>query len=73
MSSSTASGVRWGDYITARQASPQTSLFAGFGYATLLDTTVTAGLRFDPFYVLFGRSSIINPGSGQIGRQRPPG
>ena len=70
---STASGVRWGDYITARQASPQTSLFAGFGYATLLDTTVTAGLRFDPFYVLFGRNSIINPGSGQIGRQRPPG
>jgi hypothetical protein len=65
---STASGTRWGDYITARQASPQTGLFAGFGYATLKDTTVTAGLRFDPFYVLFGRNSIINPGSGGIGR-----
>jgi hypothetical protein len=65
---STASGTRWGDYITARQASPQTGLFAGFGYATLKDTTVAAGLRFDPFYVLFGRNSIINPGTGNIQR-----
>jgi hypothetical protein len=61
------STTRWGDYVTARQASPQTSLFAGFGYAILKDSTVTAGLRFDPFYLLFGRNSIINPGGGGDG------
>ena len=63
---STLSTTRWGDFVTARQGSPQTSLFAGFGYAILQDATTTAGVRFDPFYVLFGRQSIIDPG-GQIG------
>lgn len=63
---STLSTTRWGDFVTARQASPQTNLFAGFGYAILKDTTTTAGFRFDPFYILFGRQSIINPG-GHIG------
>lgn len=62
--SSTFSNSRWGNFVTARQASPQTSLFAGFGYAILKDTTTSAGYRFDPFYVLFGRNSIINPGGG---------
>jgi len=60
------STARWGDYVSARQASPQTSLFAGFGYAILKDSSTTAGLRFDPFYILFGRNSIINPGGGGI-------
>ena len=54
--------TRWGDYVTVRQASPQTGLFAGFGYAILKDSTKTAGYRFDPFYILFGRNSIVNPG-----------
>ena len=52
--------TRWGDYVTARQASPQTGMFAGFGYAILKDSTKTAGFRFDPFYILFGRNSIVN-------------
>ena len=59
---SDASTQRWGDYITARQASPQTGMFAGFGYAILKDATTTAGVKFDPFYILFGRNSIVNPG-----------
>ncbi|MGO9420092.1 hypothetical protein [Roseiarcus sp.] len=61
---STFSTTRWGDFVTARQASPQTGLFAGFAYAILKDTTTTAGYRFDPYYLLFGRNSIINPGGG---------
>jgi hypothetical protein len=61
---STFSTVRWGDFVTAHQASPQTGLFAGFAYAILKDTTTTAGYRFDPYYLLFGRNSIINPGGG---------
>ncbi len=63
---STASTARWGDYVTARQASPQTNLFAGFGYAILKDATTTAGVKFDPFYILFGRNSIVNPGGGNV-------
>ena len=64
---STASTARWGDYVTAREASPQTNLFAGFGDAILKDATTRAGVKFDPFYILFGRNSIINPGGGGIG------
>jgi hypothetical protein len=63
---SDTSTTRWGDYVTARQASPQTGLFAGFAYAILKDTTVAAGVRFDPYYLLFGRQSIVNPGGGPI-------
>ncbi len=61
---SDASTQRWGDYVTARQASPQTGMFAGFGYAILKDSTTTAGVKFDPYYILFGRNSIVNPGGG---------
>lgn len=53
--------TRWGDFVTARQASPQTAMFAGFGYAILKDTS-SAGYHFDPFYILFGRNSVVNPG-----------
>jgi hypothetical protein len=53
--------TRWGDYVTARQASPQTGMFAGFGYAILKDSSAT-GFHFDPFYILFGRNSVVNPG-----------
>ena len=61
---SDASTQRWGDYVTVRQASPQTGMFAGFGYAILKDTTTTVGVKFDPYYILFGRNSIVNPGGG---------
>jgi hypothetical protein len=64
---STFSTTRWGDYVTARQASPQTNLFAGFAYAIIKDSTKTAGYYFDPYYLLFGRNSIINPGGGSGG------
>ena len=61
---SDVSTTRWGDFVTAHQATPQTGLFAGFGYTILKDSTTTAGYRFEPFYILFGRNSIINPGGG---------
>jgi hypothetical protein len=61
---STASTARWGDYVTVRQASPQTGMYAGFGYAILTDASTTAGVKFDPFYILFGRNSIVNPQGG---------
>jgi hypothetical protein len=67
--SSTFSTTRWGDFVSVRQASPQSSLFAGFAYAILKDATQPAGYRFDPYYILFGRNSIINPGGGSGGLQ----
>ncbi|MGZ3184119.1 MAG: sialidase family protein [Telluria sp.] len=60
---STAATTRWGDYVTVRQASPQTGMFAGFGYAIIKDSS-TAGVHFDPYYILFGRQSVVNPGGG---------
>ncbi|WP_026450737.1 hypothetical protein [Aequorivita capsosiphonis] len=61
---STWTHTRWGDYVSARQAGSDPRLFAGFGYVILQDATTTAGHRFDPYYVLFGRESIINPPIG---------
>ncbi len=53
--------TRWGHFVTARRASPQPGLFAGFGYLVLKKSTTT-GYRFGPFYILFGRKSLVNPG-----------
>ncbi len=58
---STWTHTRFGDYVSARQAFPDRRLFAGFGYVILQDATTTAGYRFDPYYVLFGRQSAIEP------------
>lgn len=59
---STWTHSRWGDYVTVRQAAPESTMFAGFGYV-IVDTSTPAGAshRFDPYYVLFGRE-----------RQKPP-
>ncbi|MBK6571627.1 MAG: hypothetical protein IPO72_18850 [Saprospiraceae bacterium] len=53
---------RWGDYVTVRQAAPDSRFFAGFGFV-IIDTSTPAGAnhRFDPYYVLFGRQSKLTP------------
>jgi hypothetical protein len=58
---STWTHTRWGDYVSVRQAFPDRRMFAGFGYVTIQDGTTTAGHRFDPYYVLFGRESQEPP------------
>ena len=52
--------TRWGDYVTARRISPNGRLFGGFGYAVRKDASVTG--KADPYYILFGRNSVVNPG-----------
>jgi hypothetical protein len=52
---STANASRYGDYSTVRQAWPNGYLFSATVYC------VTPGPAFDPRYVLFGRSSDVNP------------
>jgi hypothetical protein len=57
---------RWGDYVTVRQASPRSSLYAAVGYSVLQNPPPATGTRFNPRYTLFGRESDLRP-------QRPPG
>ena len=52
---------RWGDFVTVRQASPRTTLYAATGYSVLKNTPPATGTRFNPRYVLFGRASEVNP------------
>jgi hypothetical protein len=51
---SAANADRFGDYLTVRQAWPNSRLFSAFVYC------VTAGPTFNPRYVLFGRSADRN-------------
>ncbi len=52
---------RWGDYVHLRLAYPETRVFGAFGYAVLKDPTAASGDKIDPFYIEFGRNTVINP------------
>lgn len=52
---------RWGDYVTVRQASPKSSLYAAVGYSVLQNTPPVTGTRFNPRYILYGRESDVKP------------
>jgi len=52
---------RWGDFVTARQATPRNNLYCGVGYSVLKNTPPATGIRFNPRYILFGRESDVNP------------
>ncbi|HSK73399.1 MAG TPA: hypothetical protein VK892_17005, partial [Pyrinomonadaceae bacterium] len=54
---------RWGDYVSCRRANPQSRMFAASGYAVFNNTPPATGTRFDPYYILFGRESVVNGGS----------
>lgn len=60
---STFTTTRWGDYVTVRPSlNPnKEGLFAGFGYNTTADPTNAAGAFYNPYYVLFGRQSLVIP------------
>ena len=66
---SNASTTRWGDYVTARQASPQTGMFAGFGYS--IDTTSGGGVSFDPVLRALRAKLGREPGAGRPDRITP--
>ena len=52
---------RWGDYVHLRIAYPETRMFGAFGYAVLADGTAKTGDKIDPFYIEFGRNTVVNP------------
>lgn len=55
--------TRWGDYVSNRRANPQSRMFAASGYAVLKNTPPATGWRFDPYYILYGRNSVVNGGA----------
>lgn len=58
MNASDTTVKRWGDFITTRRCKRRPDWFAGFGYYTLKDASVTKWKVYQkPYYVLFSRKS----------------
>jgi hypothetical protein len=60
---SDAANARWGDYVSVRRNAPNGRLYDASGYAVFKQTAPAVGTRFDPYYIRFGRDSVINGGS----------
>jgi len=55
---------RWGDYVSVRRDAPNGLLYDASGYAVFKQTPPATGTRFDPYYIQFGRDSVVNGGPG---------
>jgi hypothetical protein len=53
--------TRWGDYVSVRRNAPNPLMYDASGYAVFKQTPPAAGIRFDPYYIQFGRNSVVNP------------
>jgi hypothetical protein len=60
---SDAAITRWGDYVSVRRNSPNTLMWDASGYAVFKQTPPATGTRFDPYYIQFGRNSVVNGGT----------
>jgi hypothetical protein len=60
---STAAVTRWGDYVSVRRNAPQSLLYDASGYAIVPQAPPGTGTRADPYYIQFGRDSVVNGGS----------
>ena len=49
---------RWGDFVTVRSHQRNRNKFAGFGYYTTKDPKNSSQYYANPFYVVFGRTSL---------------
>ncbi len=47
--------TRWGDYVSVRRNVPDPLMFDASGYAVFKQTPPATGIRFDPYYIQFGR------------------
>jgi len=61
--STISNASRYGDYFNVARNTPKSALFDGSGYAVLKNTPPAVGQRFDPYYIQFGRNSVVNGGS----------
>lgn len=64
--STISNASRYGDYFNVARNNPNSPLFDASGYAVLKNTPPAVGQRFDPYYIQFGRNSIINGGAPNI-------
>ena len=55
--------ARFGDYFNVARNTPNSLLFDASGYAVLKNAPPATGARFDPYYIQFGRDSVVNGGS----------
>ncbi|MCA1630439.1 MAG: hypothetical protein LC785_01945 [Acidobacteria bacterium] len=53
--------TRWGDYVSVRRNAPNPLMYDASGYAVFKQTPPATGIRFDPYYIQFGRNSVVNP------------
>ncbi|MFO1187400.1 MAG: hypothetical protein U1E87_08110 [Alphaproteobacteria bacterium] len=56
--------VRYGDYFSVSRNPNSPSLFDGSGYAVLKRAAPATGWFIDPYYIQFGRNSVVNPAGG---------
>ena len=54
---------RYGDYFNVARNTPLSALFDASGYAVFKNTPPATGQRFSPYYIQFGRDSIVNGGA----------
>jgi len=64
--STISNSSRYGDYFNVARNTPNSPLFDASGYAVLKNTPPAVGQRFDPYYIQFGRNSIVNGGAPGI-------
>jgi hypothetical protein len=53
--------TRWGDYVSVRRNVPDPLMFDASGYAVFKQTPPATGVRFDPYYLQFGRPARRSP------------
>ncbi len=61
--STVSNSSRYGDYFNVARNTPSPLLYDASGYAVLKNTPPAVGQRFDPYYIQFGRNSIVNGGA----------
>jgi hypothetical protein len=64
--STISNSSRYGDYFNVARNTPNSPLYDASGYAVLKNTPPAVGQRFDPYYIQFGRNSIVNGGAPKI-------
>ena len=64
--STISNASRYGDYFNVARNNPNSPLFDASGYAVLKNTPPAVGQRFDPYYIQFGRNSIVNGGAPNV-------
>ena len=54
---------RWGDYVSVRRNAPNGRLYDASGYAVFKNEPPVGQTRFDPYYIQFGRDSVVKRGA----------